>query len=267
MEVVAFKRKKRWTVWGIFFLIIALVIGLSFVYHKQFAPYEGSPQNLKPFQSSLKLKQMSLNITAIGDSLTEGVGDPEDQGYAGLTAKALENSKDISTVDFKNHGIKGDTTNDLQKVLKDQDVQSDLANADLIFLTIGGNDLVGVVKKNILALDIDDFNEQRIAYTKNLNSILAEIRQDNPSATIYYMGLYNPFEDYLGGLNEQFKAIIDEWNSSSQTILNLYSHTVFVPTFDLFEGKGDQLLYTDHFHPNKAGYQLMADRLQALIEK
>jgi lysophospholipase L1-like esterase len=34
-----------------------------------------------------------------------------------------------------------------------------------------------------------------------------------------------------------------------------------VPTYDLFQGRTKDLLFSDHFHPNNKGYTLMANRL------
>ncbi len=44
-----------------------------------------------------------------------------------------------------------------------------------------------------------------------------------------------------------------------------YKQTVFVPTFDLFQLKVDDYLYTDKFHPNAKGYKLIAERVASLI--
>ena len=235
-------------------------------YYTEIVPYTGEPQQLHGFQNHLAEKQMKATITAIGDSLTKGVGDPDEQGYAGMTVKALKKSNAISELNFKDYGVKGDTTEDLLRVIQGEQVKQDLSTSDIIFITIGGNDLVQVIRKNFLEVDIEDFNQQRIIYSKNFNQILGQIRQLNPTATIYYIGLYNPFEDLLVGLNDQFKSIIDEWNNTTQTILNLYTNTVFIPTYDLFTGKLDQLLYTDHFHPNHKGYKLISERLLSEIQ-
>ncbi|MFC4617498.1 SGNH/GDSL hydrolase family protein [Camelliibacillus cellulosilyticus] len=258
--------KKRW-MWPILSVLIILIFGaVGFFITRALVPYDGAPQNIETFKSQMPEKQTAINITAIGDSLTKGVGDPDGKGYAGQAAKSLENLSSVSGVHFVDHGIKGDTTDDLLAVLKKEEVRQDLKNADMIFLTIGGNDLVNVFKKHFLDLKLSDFNKQRLDFQKNFNVILADIRKLNPKATIYYIGLYNPFEDYFADLNDEFKAILDQWNGSSQTILELYPNTVFIPTYDLFEGKTDQLLSGDHFHPNRAGYQLIANRLIASIK-
>jgi len=212
-------------------------------------------------KTSLRPMATSLNIIGLGDSLTAGVGDPNDLGYAGMTVQQLQQSDTTSGVHFKDYGVKGDTTLDLLNVLKKEKVEQSIKSADLIFMTIGGNDLVGVIKENFLHLSKKDFDKRRQVFEQNFNEILRIIHELNPKATIYYLGLYNPFEDLLPGLDAQFTAILSEWNQSSERILEKYPHTVFIPTADLFQNHTDEWLYDDHFHPNKEGYAQMSKRL------
>ncbi|MBM7645212.1 lysophospholipase L1-like esterase [Scopulibacillus daqui] len=213
-------------------------------------------------QKHVMKKKLPVHIVGIGDSLTKGVGDPKNGGYFGDFINHLKRSDTISKVTVNNFGVTGDTTDDLLKVLDQENVKKQLKNADMICLTIGGNDLVNVLKSNFLNLKQNDFETERQQFEKNFNDIIQKIRKENTSATIYYFGLYNPFEDYLDKkLNKQFFVILKEWNHTSQNILKMYSHTVFIPTEDIFKGKTNTLLYKDHFHPNSKGYKLMTKRL------
>ena len=45
-----------------------------------------------------------------------------------------------------------------------------------------------------------------------------------------------------------------------------FENIVFVPTFDLFQLSVNDYLYSDQFHPNQAGYELISDRLAPLIK-
>lgn len=44
-------------------------------------------------------------------------------------------------------------------------------------------------------------------------------------------------------------------------IVNRDPNMTLVPTFDLFQHKLGEYLSSDHFHPNGAGYQAIADRI------
>jgi len=260
------KRIKKWLVALILIFIIAIGSGYL-VSRTPIEPQITSPSTYETFKTDLQPMKTSLNIVGLGDSLTAGVGDPDEKGYAGLTVQSLKKSDSTSDVHFVDYGIKGDTTADLLTVLNKNNVQESIRNADIVFMTIGGNDLVGVLKENFLDLNIDDFNAPRLTFQKNFNDIIQKIQELNPKATVYYLGLYNPFEDLFPDLDPQFESILQKWNQSSETILELYPHAVFVPTADLFKDKSEQLLYNDHFHPNKKGYELMSQRLLSFIQR
>lgn len=209
----------------------------------------------------------SYRITALGDSLTEGVGDERNHGYVGRTVQALKKQKQVDTVSYTDYGHRGDTSADLLKVLKRPEVRASVKQSNTIFLTIGGNDLVQVLQKHFMNLQPNDFMAQQRMFSKNLKQVLADVRKLNPAAHIYYFGLYNPFEDYLGKANKDFVPILNNWNANSGKIVKQYPRATFIPTSDIFSGKVESLLYEDHFHPNKTGYQKLASRLLYTIGK
>ncbi|EST12145.1 GDSL family lipase [Sporolactobacillus laevolacticus DSM 442] len=214
-----------------------------------------------------KPEKVSYNIVALGDSLTEGVGDLDNQGYVGVTTKILKKETLVKKVSIQDFGHRGDTSTDLLKKLKRPEIIQAVKKSNTIFLTIGGNDLVHVFKKHFLDLHASDFSTQQKIFSVNLNQVFAEVRRLNPNAHIYYFGLYNPFEDYLGKANKDFVPILNRWNANSTTITKKYTAISFIPTSDLFKGKTDQLLYKDHFHPNKQGYAKMSGRLLDYLKK
>lgn len=212
-----------------------------------------------------KVISYHYRIVALGDSLTQGVGDPKDQGYAGLTAAALRKEKAVKTVTFTDYGHMGDTTDNLLKVLQRKEVQASVKHANTIFMTIGGNDIAGVLRARFMDLQASDFTSRQKIYAANLRRILTNIHSLNPHAHVYFFGLYNPFEDYFGKANKDFVPILDNWNRDSAKIASKFPDTTFIATKDIFAGKGDKLLYSDHFHPNKTGYGRMSARLLVAI--
>lgn len=266
VQVKAVDKKKAGLLIILITVISAILVSFYLFFRAPIAMDVTSTVTYQTFNSSLIPMKTSLNIVGIGDSLTKGVGDLKQQGYAGMTVQALKSSKSTSNISFNDYGIKGDTTDDLLEVLKKENVQKSIKNADIIFMTIGGNDVVNVLKRNFLNLNVNDFEKRRLVYQRNFNEILQTIYRLNPKVTVYYLGLYNPFEDLFPDLDPKFQSILDQWNRSSKTILELFPHTYFVPTADLFKNKTTELLYTDHFHPNKKGYQLISERLVKVIE-
>lgn len=225
-------------------------------------------QNQQAGQLQHKKPQMqSFRITALGDSLTEGVGSETSKGYVGMTAASLKRQKNVKYVSFKDFGHRGDTSADLLNVLKRPEVRQNIRQSNMIFLTIGGNDLVRVLKNHFMDLRTSDFSSQQKLFSSNLNRIFSEVRQLNPSASLFFFGLYNPFEDYLGSANQDFVPILNRWNKNSRTVASKFGHVTFIPTSDIFQGQGQSLLYEDHFHPNKEGYTKLTARLLQSIKQ
>ncbi len=87
---------------------------------------------------------------ALGDSLTEGVGDETQQGgFVPIVAADLQDRYHLANVVTTNYGIAGERSDQiLKRVNKDKELRSDLKKADLITLTVGGNDVLKVIQTN-----------------------------------------------------------------------------------------------------------------------
>lgn len=201
-----------------------------------------------------------LKIVAVGDSLTRGTGDIEGKGYVGYVSDQLkEASKEVSLI---NLGIKGLTASQLAEQMKQKEILRQIGQADVILMTIGGNDLF-LGGQSLSDLSEVNISKLREAYLIHLNTILTNIRDVNEEATVYLLGLYNPFNAFENG--EIMSTIVRDWNNKTSETLAQYPNAVFVPTYDLFQLHATDYLFTDHFHPNELGYQLMADRVTALV--
>jgi lysophospholipase L1-like esterase len=204
----------------------------------------------------------SIMLVGLGDSLTKGVGDESDQGgYVGMVEEKLEQQEDIKEVSVVNYGVRGHKTSNLQKKLNEEKVIESIKEADMILMTIGGNDIMSVVRNNIFSLDFEPFRKEQKNYEKRLVDIFSTIRKHNPSTQIVYIGLYNPFKYMLPELTE-IDTIIHEWNLASQKIIKKDEKAVYVPVDSIFATESDvSLLYKDEFHPNESGYSIIADRV------
>lgn len=221
----------------------------------------------EPKQKHHPIVTYSYRIVALGDSLTQGVGDEKNHGYVGMTSAALQRRKDVKKVSVDDLGHLGDTSTDLLNVLKRPQARQSIRQANTIFLTIGGNDLVRVLRSHFMDLSTSDFASQQKIFSAHLEQVFSELRKLNPNAPIYYFGLYNPFEDYLGKANRDFVPILNRWNANSKKIAGQYRKIIFIPTADIFKGTGSTLLYEDHFHPNAKGYQKLSARLLTAINR
>lgn len=246
---------------SLFFLVI-WVIGLGWSVGDYYA---GKPDNIpeaktvteeEPYQ-----EEKDLTIVALGDSLTRGTGDDTGKGYVGYVKEEIkERSK--NEVHLMNLGINGQRSEQLVKQVGQTQVQRQMKQADFIFITIGGNDLFNG-GQGLIEYSPESIAVTEKKYLENVKATLNEVRVANQEATVFFIGLYNPFIDLEDG--KDISKIIRQWNYDSAEISAEYPKVVFVPTFDLFELKVNDYLYSDKFHPNSKGYRLIAERVASLM--
>ncbi|WP_029186532.1 SGNH/GDSL hydrolase family protein [Streptococcus suis] len=259
---------------GFVFFFLA-ILGSIFLFH-QLIPVASSRISRQELTVSEKI---SFRYVALGDSLTEGVGDTTGQGgFVPLLAQSLTNDYGYE-VDYKNFGVSGNTSNQILKRMKeDGELISYLKTADLLTLTVGGNDLRKAIIKNIANLKVSTFDKPAKDYGKRLDTIIKTARKNNPNLPIYVVGIYNPLYLNFPELTEM-QTIVDNWNTMTEQITEKYQDVYFVPINDLLykglEGEAgisqngsqvtNNLLYEeDSFHPNNTGYEIMK---KAILER
>ncbi|MYL20381.1 hypothetical protein GLW04_10810 [Halobacillus litoralis] len=209
-----------------------------------------------------------LTIVAIGDSLTQGVGDGTDNGgYVGILEDNFTNNNDNTSLEVINYGKRGNRTDQMLKRMEDEEISRSIEQADIVLITIGANDVMKVVKDNFTNLNYQDFRDERDGYEQRLREIIEKTQHLNDEAPIYFVGLYNPFNQYFDNIPELGK-IMGDWNEASERIINTYDQAHFIPVRDIFDGNEEELLWEeDHFHPNEQGYKEMAERVLAHIRE
>lgn len=226
----------------------------------------------------------SVHFVAVGDSLTEGVGDETKRGgYVPLVADALQQKYELTSVEKDNYGVSGERSDQiLKRVKKDSDLRNSLASADIITMTVGGNDLFQAFQKNLTAKTAKQFDRSIKKYGKQVQDILSEMRELNSKAPIYIVGIYNPY--YLNFPDiKAMQTVVDNWNDETKGLAKETKNCFFVPVNDLLykgiatkdsqktgesssaEVKNNALYDEDNFHPNNLGYQLMATAIQEKI--
>ncbi|MHC2834381.1 lysophospholipase L1-like esterase [Bacillus sp. F9_6S_D1_P_5] len=204
-----------------------------------------------------KKKTGTLQIVSLGDSLTRGVGDKEGIGYIGRMKEDLQ--KDYKQkVALTNLAVSGAKMPDLLKQMESSGAQYSIKQADVIVLTIGGNDLFPGWE-SLGKIDLETYRPDTETFQNEAKKIIEEIRKLNTDSPIFWLGLYNPFED-VEDLKGSSNIVVD-WNASLEKLAVNDKNVYITPTFDLFQNRGKDLLYSDHFHPNEVGYTYMADRL------
>lgn len=272
-----FVMNKKKILTGLSFFLVSLL--LSFGIFSLIIPKSNPKLTKKDF---LTKKVIPLNYVALGDSLTEGVGDTTSQGgFVPLLSESLHNrySYQVTSV---NYGVSGNTSQQiLKRMTTDPQIEKDLEKADLLTLTVGGNDVLAVIRKELSHLSLNSFEKPTEAYKERLKEILAKARQDNPKLPIYVLGIYNPFYLNFPQLTKM-QTVIDNWNKATKEVVDASENVYFVPINDrLYKGingkegitessnsqasiTNDALFTGDHFHPNNIGYQIMSN---AVMEK
>ncbi|MBD2861193.1 GDSL-type esterase/lipase family protein [Paenibacillus oceani] len=223
----------------------------------------------QPQQQPAAEAKTTVDIVALGDSLTVGTGDVSGKGYVQNVKDKLAAATKKQVNVIGNYAVNGYTTgqllNDLQNA---KGVPYGIERADIVLLTMGGNDLFAI-GRDVMNSQTDELDPVKIRERmpepqKRLEHILTRLAELNPKATIVYVGVYNPFYD----LPEMRPASvhIQEWNDAAFRVANKYPNMVFVPTMDLFQLQFDKYMYTDHFHPNQEGYVRIADRVVQALE-
>jgi len=197
-----------------------------------------------------------VNLVAIGDSLAHGLGDASGRGFVGDVSQMYRQQGKL--VVESNLGIDGLTSRGLRNEVGQPEVQNLLKTANVVLISIGGNDLNNAAGlPNLNRARIDAANQD---FNRNLTDIVTRIRQTNKTAAIVVIGLYNPYGQ-VSATVQQTNGIVQSWNADEARIVDAVPGAVVVQTFDLFQLHPSDFLYLDHFHPNAAGYTRIANRV------
>jgi len=203
----------------------------------------------------------SIELVGIGDSLTQGVGDElKRDGYIGRLQQHFSQYEGIEEVLLTNTAKRGRRSDQLLKMLKDGEIDHQIRKANIITLTIGGNDIMKVVKKDLFNLKVEAFEKELKKFERNYEHILEEIREINSTAPIIIMGLYNPITIVTNEKSE-FDLILKNWNDTIQDAAYSDSNACYVPINRLFMTNTNLVYHTDFFHPNSKGYQLVIEEI------
>lgn len=208
-----------------------------------------------------------IQYLALGDSLTKGIGDEYDRfGYTGRLSEILEEWPEVKEVILDNRGKNGRRSDQLLALLKKGHYDEELQAADFISISVGGNDVMKIVKKNLLDLKAEAFLEEIPKYYSRYSEIVKEIRKRNADVPILLVGFYNPFLNITDEPSE-FDVIMDGFIGSIEQVAAEDVNACFAPVADLFVDDLDMVYHTDFFHPNATGYDNMTSRIkETLVE-
>lgn len=209
--------------------------------------------------SHIKMNQ-PIYYLALGDSLTKGIGD--EQNKKGFTERLVEKIEKIngSEVNLDNRGKRGRRSDQLLKLIEEGHYDEEIKMADLITITIGGNDIMKIVKQDLFELEKQAFDDERVEFEERLKKVVDEIHVRNDNVPIVLIGVYNPFTTISDEI-EEFNMIVDEWNETIENIADETPKACYVKIQDLFDTNANMVYHSDFFHPNSNGYTMMTERI------
>lgn len=245
-------------------------------------------------------------IVALGDSITAGyepdritgvdsygfVERVEEQGWfyseteainlglVGLTSEgllkyvtALQVGESVTADSIQAH-IEDDHIHELAKEIST--AKQNVMKADVITITIGGNDLIQVVaglKLSNAAQFKRDVNHAIAAYKHNLQETVELIYAINPNVKIVVADQYQPIpKKAVGSLYTFLQESMNRFTQSTDAVAGEFRRSgkqvQVVHLAELFRGKESQYTHIESnldIHPNQAGYELIAKAISALI--
>lgn len=203
----------------------------------------GYAENEKPF------------YLVLGDSIAFGSGltNSRESCYGKIVA-------DTNGYEYVNHSIPGHTTTNLINRLNEETVISDLKKADIISISIGGNDflmsnLIGLMFDSIVKADYTEYDRIAEGFYTNFCKIVEIINSHNADAVILMQTLYNPQSGYLRAPYQEgadrINAAIERYNTENP------GEIVIV---EVGKALGDDMANyaDDEIHPSAAGNEIIA---------
>jgi len=214
----------------------------------------GEPVTVAPKSISNTPPRGILSPLVLGDSLARGAGDESGLGIGGRLLDELHH-RQILTRTVANIAINGARTFDVLQQLESHNVREVVAQANVIILSIGGNDLW--TDNNWRAGIPRDPERVMTTVLDRVDKIVRELRELSPKARIFVIGLYNPYgKTPFGAVLTMY---VNRWNAMLTQRFANDPNVVVVETYDIFAFR-DRLSF-DRFHPKDEGYAAIARRI------
>ncbi|MBQ9551482.1 MAG: hypothetical protein IJU96_01835 [Clostridia bacterium] len=196
----------------------------------------------------------------LGDSIAFGMGltNPKNAVYGKIVA-------DTDGYDYENYAIPGHTTANLLQRMQEPTVKAAIRSADIISISIGGNNFLlgnlamilydGIVKNNFSRIDaiIETF-------TADLDEIVSEIKALNPDVVILLQTLYNPQKGYSEEVYGQGAAML---NQAIKDYVRKYDDSVLLVDVGAALTDKETDFARDGVHPSAVGNEKIA---QAVLD-
>ncbi|MBO5421509.1 MAG: SGNH/GDSL hydrolase family protein [Clostridia bacterium] len=198
----------------------------------------------------------------LGDSIAYGSGltNAPEACYGKIVA-------DTNGYEYANHAVPGHTTTNLINRLSDPEVIADLEKADIISISIGGNDflmnnLIDLMFDAMVKNDYTTFDSIAENFYSNFSTIVDIINEHNEDAVILMQTLYNPQSGYL---RAPYQQAADRLNSAIERFATENPDEIII--VDVGTALGDDLanFAGDEIHPSVKGNEIIAQTILSTL--
>ncbi len=204
------------------------------------------------------------NYVVLGDSIAQGSGlyNSDQAAYGRIVA-------DTNGYNYANYGVNGLRSWDLIEQLKSEPVAFSVATADIISLSIGGNDYLQQNLPKIFADvaqgDYKIINDIQDNFRGYFAEIVSMLKAANPDVALFVQTLYNPqygaLRDAYGMATGRINEVITDYLAENPGAFYL------VDTVPVMEGHPEYIA-ADTIHPSAVGNVALARLvLQRLYEE
>ena len=194
-------------------------------------------------------------VVVLGDSVARGAGDEKGLGLPGWLNHDLR-VKAAGAASILNLGINGGRTLNVARLLREPRARNSIARADLVVMSIGGNDMYGDSPARLLTTLWPWYQRERTL--SRVESLVAHVRQINPGARICILGLYNPYQSSRAG--RWIDVQVNLWDGALIQRLSEMRGVTVIRIADVLS-RADRLSPIDNFHPGTLGYAAIARRI------
>lgn len=214
---------------------------------------------------TVSFAEEELFYVVLGDSIAWGTGlmNAEDACYGKIVA-------DTCGYDYANYGVDGHTSQNLIERLSETKVIEDVKRADIISISIGGNDfrksgMLELLFDVIVKEDYEKADKVAESYYNNLCTIMSIINENNPDAVVLMQTMYNP---QLGTVRDAYQEAADRINEAILRYTQEYPGEMEVIDVGTALGDDGDNFAGDAMHPSAQGNEIIAklivDRLAEL---
>lgn len=204
----------------------------------------------------------TTNYLIMGDSIARGAGvlNSGMACYGRIVA-------DTNGYAYNNEGVDGITAGALILLMQSESYKDSIRRADIISLSIGGNDFLtsnmALLAAEALVGNYSQFDSIASNFYSDFSKIISTIRRLNPRATLLVQTLYNPQNGILHNVCQQG---VDRLNSCYRRYLNEHpgAYTI-VDVGSVMNGHRDYIAI-DTIHPNDKGNVAIAKYLLRVLK-